>query len=91
MLLQTASNQKTKTGWWKLRPGLPICFVSLVPRLPRNANIYRGESLVSFLRKHDVIKIGPEQNGNILRVVQSTVSSKLSVYDIRPPIARYMC
>ena len=32
--------------------------VSLVPRLSWNPNIYRGESLVSFLHKHDVIKIG---------------------------------
>ena len=31
---------------------------SLVPRLSRNANMYRVESLVSFVRKHDVIKIG---------------------------------
>ena len=30
---------------------------SLVPRLSQNANIYRGGSLVSFLCKHDVIKI----------------------------------
>ena len=33
-------------------------YTSLVPRLSRNANIYCRESLVSFLRKHDVIKIG---------------------------------
>ena len=52
--------------------------------------MYRVESLVSFLRKHDVIKIGPEQKDNILRVVQATMSSTLGVYDIRPPIARYM-
>ena len=37
---------------------------SLVPRLPWNANVCRGESLVSLLREHDVIKIGPEQKGN---------------------------
>ena len=34
---------------------------SLVPRLSRNANIYRAESLVSFVRKHDVSKIGPNR------------------------------
>ena len=34
---------------------------SLIPRLSRNANMCRGESLVSFLHKHDVIKIGPKQ------------------------------
>ena len=45
----------------------------------------RGESLVSFLRKHDVI--GPEQKGHI---VQPTMRSTLSVYDIRPPTARYV-
>ena len=40
-------------------------------RLP--ANMYRAESLVSFLRKHDVIKIGLKQKGNVLRVVQPTI------------------
>ena len=52
--------------------------------------MYRAESLISFLRKHDVIKIRPEQKGNILRVVQPTMSSTLGVYDIQRPIARYM-
>ena len=33
--------------------------LSLVPRLSWNANIYCAESLVSFVRKHDVSKIGP--------------------------------
>ena len=47
-----------------------LYLTSLIPRLSRNANIYRGESLVSFLRKHDVIKIGLKQKGNVLRVVQ---------------------
>ena len=46
---------------------------SLVPRFSQNANMYRGESLVSFLCKHDVIKIGPKQKGNVLRVVQPTM------------------
>ena len=55
----------------------------LVPRLSWNVNMYRGESLVSFLRKHDVIKIRPKQKGNILRVVQLTMRSALGVYDIR--------
>ena len=43
-----------------------------------------GESLVSFLHKYDVIKIGPEQKGNILHVVQLIMRSTLSVCDIRP-------
>ena len=38
------------------RPHLTSKNASLVPRLSRNSNMYRGESLVSFLRKHDVIK-----------------------------------
>ena len=46
---------------------------SLVPRLSWNANMYRVESLVSFLRKHDVIKIGLKQKGNVLRVIQPTM------------------
>ena len=52
--------------------------------LSRNANMYRGESLVSFLRKHDVIKIGLKQKGNILCVFQPAVHSTLCVYDIQP-------
>ena len=35
--------------------------------------MYRAESLVSFLRKHDVIKIGPKQKGNVVCVVQPTM------------------
>ena len=46
---------------------------SLVPRLSGNVNMYRRESLVSLLRKHDVIKIGLKQKGNVLHVVQPTV------------------
>ena len=53
---------------------------SLVPRLSRNANMYRGESLVSFLRKHDVIKIGPKQKGNVLRVVQPCFNAQCVCY-----------
>ena len=61
-------------------PAFSICFqYSLVPRLSWNANMYRVESLVSFLRKHDVIKIGPKQKGNVLWVVQPTMSSTLGV------------
>ena len=63
---------------------------SLVPMLSWDANMHRAESLVSFLCKHDVIKIGPEHKGNILCVVQPTMSSTLGVYVIQPPIARYM-
>ena len=46
---------------------------SLIPRLSWNVNMYCTESLVSFLCKHDVIKIGPKQKGNVLRVVQPTM------------------
>ena len=52
---------------------------SLVPRLSRNANIYRGESLVSFLRKHDVIKIGPKQKGNVFACCSTNCASTLSM------------
>ena len=34
--------------------------------------MYRAESLVSFICKHDLIKIGPKQKGNVLHVVQPT-------------------
>ena len=49
--------------------------------------MYHGESLVSFLCKHDVMEIGLKHKGNILRVVQPTMRSTLGVYGIRPPIA----
>ena len=35
--------------------------------------MYRMESLVSFVRKHDIIKIGQKQKGNVLHVVQPTM------------------
>ena len=64
-------------GW---EPG-----ISLVPRLSRNVNMYRVESLVSFLHKHDVIKIGQKQKGNVLRVVQPTMlqGSVCMIFDAR--------
>ena len=40
--------------------------------------MYRMESLVSFLRKHDVMKIGPKQKGNVLRVVQPVVQPTIN-------------
>ena len=43
--------------------------ISLVPRLPQNVNMYHRESLVSFLHKHDIIKIRLKQKGNVLRIV----------------------
>ena len=50
-----------------------LVLFSLIPRLSWYANMYRGESLVSFLRKHDIIKVGPKEKGNILLVVQPTM------------------
>ena len=65
--------------------GILTLFNSLVPRLSRNVNMYHVESLVSFLRKHDVIKIGQKQKGNILRVVQPTMlqHSVCMIFDVR--------
>ena len=62
-----------------------LVLFSLVPRLPWKANMYCGESLVSFLRKHDIIKIGPKEKGNILRVVQPTMlqCSVCMIFDAR--------
>ena len=58
---------------------------SLIPRLSWNVNMYRGESLVSFLGKHDVIKIEPKQKGNVLHVVQPTMLQRLvcMIFDAR--------
>ena len=63
---------------------------SLIPRLSRNANCTCVGSTVSFLCKYDVIEIGLKQKGNVLHVDQPTMCSTLSVYDIQPPITRYM-
>ena len=58
--------------------------------IPRNANMYWRESMVSFLHKYDVIEIGLKQKGNILHVKKTTMRSTFGVYDIQLPIARYM-
>ena len=63
--------------------------VSLILRLSWNTNMYRRESLVSFLHKHDIIEIGLTQKGNVLGVVQPTMCLMLGVYDTQPPITRY--
>ena len=63
----------TVTMWYWRLVSQTQSFCSLVPRLSWNANMYCTESLVSFLRKHDVIKIGTKQKGNVLRVVQPTM------------------
>ena len=49
--------------------------------------MYRVESLVSFLRKHDVIKIGQKQKATFCALFNH---STLGVYDIQRPIARYV-
>ena len=43
--------------------------------------MYCRESLVSFLRKHDVIEIRLKQKGNVLCVVQPTVFNAWCVLD----------
>ena len=50
--------------------------------------MYVGRVWYLFSHDHDVIKIGPEfleQKGNILLLVQPTMFSVCSVYDIPPP------
>ena len=65
----------------ELRSGLMLYeWISLVPRLSRNTNMYRVESLVSFVRKHDVIKIGPKQKR--FARCSTNYASMLGVYDI---------
>lgn len=62
-------------------PGLPT---------PEREHVYARRVWYLFSRDHDVIEIGPEfleQTGNVLCVVQPTM---FDVYDIHPPIARYM-
>ena len=49
--------------------------------------MYRKESLVYFLRKHDIIEIGLKQKGH---VALPTMHSTFGMYDIQPPIARYV-
>ena len=47
--------------------------------------MYCRESLVSFLRKHDIIEMVLKQKGNVLCVVQPTMRPTVDVYDIQPP------
>ena len=61
---------------------------------PRSQGPRNAICLVSFFsRDHDLVEIEPEfleQKDNILHVIQPTLHPTLGVYDIRPPIARYM-
>ena len=77
--LQQKVTEVTESPWTSA-----MCSGSLVPRLPQNANMYCRESLVSFLRKHDVIEIGLRQR--LAHFSRST----LSVYDIQFPTTRYI-
>ena len=43
-----------------------------------------------YTRGDESMMYRPEQKGYVLRIVQPTMRSTLSVYDIRPLIARYM-
>ena len=63
---------------------------SLVPRLSRNANMYRAESLVSFLRKHDVNQNRTKTERQCFVHCSTNYASMLGVYDIQRLIARYM-
>ena len=65
------------------------CHIASFPGSP-GMRVCVGESLVSFLRKHDVIKIGPKQKGNVFVHCSTSYASTLGVYDIQCPIARYM-
>ena len=53
--------------------------LSVVPRLSRNANMYRAESLVSFLRKHDIIKIGLKQKATFCALINQLYMLQHSV------------
>ena len=64
-----------------------------VPRLPGMQNVHAWRAWYLFSRDHDVIEIRSEfleQKGSILRIIQPTLCSKLDVYDMAPPIARYV-
>ena len=73
-------------------PYLRYCLSSsLVPRLSWNAKMYRGESLVYFLRKHDVRNQNKTKTERQCFARCSTnYASTLGVHDIRRPIARYV-
>ena len=66
-----------------------ILLSSLVPRLSWNANMYRGENLVSLLCKHDVIKIRLNRKTTFC-VLFNQLCVQRSACDIRPQIARYV-
>ena len=66
---------------------------SLIPRLLGTQNVHVWRAWYLFSRDHDVIKIRPEfleQKGDVLPVIQPTLHSTLSVYDIHSPAARYL-
>ena len=54
-------------------------------------HVYTGRAWYLFSREDDVIKIGIEQKGKVLCIIQPpTLHSMLSLYDIHPPVARYV-
>ena len=60
---------------------------------PEREYVYAGRAWYLFSRDHDVIETGPqflEQKGSVSHIDQPTIRSTLGVYNIRPPIARYM-
>ena len=59
-----------------------VIHLASFPGSPRTRICICGQSLVSFVCKHDVIEIGLKQKSNILYVVQPTMHSTLGVYDI---------
>ena len=63
---------------------------NLIPRLLGTQSVHVWRAWYPFSRDHDVVVIGPEfleQKGN---VIQQTLRSMLSVYDIRSLIAIYV-
>ena len=63
------------------------------PGSPGTRIVHAWRAWYIFTRDHDVIKIGPEfleQKDNVLRIIQQTLCSMRSVYDIRSLIAIYV-
>ena len=76
-------NQRPQSLVWEWGSSTrEIASCSLVPRLSQNMNMYCGESLVYFLRKHDIIKIGPKQKGYVVQPAMLQ-HSECMIFDAR--------
>ena len=67
-------------------PSPPNSFLSLAVKQKQKT----GRACYLFSHEHDEVREFSEQTACIVRIIQPTTRSMLSVYDSHPPLAKYM-